>query len=278
MSIKRLHTFTVKLNREVEDISTSTQDGKEITVKSKVVKEVPITFAIKEPNRRERQDLSLFYGISYNEALEKKLMPKVLLVQKVLRNGDSDSPLSLDEDKNLAKMYEQINSYRDEFIRLDVDNITEEQKKRKEEVLSNFIILQKKIVDIQTAYQSLFSHTAEAYAQNKMATWAVLNLSYKVNDKGEEEPYFAGKTFEDKENTMFDLEEKRDELYFKAIEKLSTYCGLYIIQKLVTPEQFKEFDEQMEKEAKLSEQARLTEEAKKAEIKDEVQEEPQNVV
>ena len=104
MPIKRLHSFEVNTSREIEEVQTSIQDGKEITVKTKVKKDVPTTFIIKEPNRRERQDLSLFYGVSYNEALEKKLMPKVLMVQKVLRNGDGSSPLSLDEDKNLANV------------------------------------------------------------------------------------------------------------------------------------------------------------------------------
>jgi hypothetical protein len=273
MAIKRLHSFSINVSREVEEVSTSIQDGKEITVKSKVTKEVPITFIIKEPNRRERQDLSLFYGVAYNEALEKKLMPKVLLVQKVLRNGDSDSPLSLDEDKNLAKMYDQINEYRNDFIRLNSITDSEEQQKKKEEVLTNYLTVQKKIIDVESSYRSLFAHTAETYAQNKAITWLVLNLSYKVNEKGEEVPYFEGKTFEDKENNLFDLEEKSDEVYFKVVDKLSTYCSLYFLGQATKPEDFQKIEEQIKKEQELAEAAKK-EESK--EIKP--VEEPQNVV
>ena len=253
MAIKRLHSFNINVSREVEEVSTSIQDGKEITVKSKVTKEVPITFIIKEPNRRERQDLSLFYGVAYNEALEKKLMPKVLLVQKVLRNGDSDSPLSLDEDKNLAKMYDLINEYRNDFIRLNSLSDSDEQKKKKEDVLTNYLTIQKKIIDVESSYRSLFAHTAETYAQNKAITWLVLNLTYKVNDKSEEEVYFIGKSFEDKENFLFDLEEKNDEIYFKVVDKLSTYCSLYFLGQATKPEDFQKIEEQIKKEAELAE-------------------------
>lgn len=277
MKIKQLHSFIVNVNKEIEEISTTTQDGKEITVKSKVTKEIPVTFVIKEPNRRERQELSLFYGVAYNEALEKKLMPKVLLVQKVLRNGDSDSPLSLDEDKNLAKMYDQINEYRNDFIRLNSLADSEEQKKRKEEVLGNYLTVQKKIIDVESSYRSLFAHTAETYAQNKAITWLVLNLSYKVNDKGDEEIYFAGKSFDDKENTLFDMEEKNDDLYYKVVDKLSTYCSLYFLGQATKPEDFKEIEERIKKETELAEAAKK-EEAESTPKVEKVVEEPQNVV
>lgn len=253
MPIKRLHSFEVLTTKEVEESTTTVQDGKEITVKTKVKKDVPTTFIIKEPNRRERQDLSLFYGVSYNEALEKKLMPKVLMVQKVLRNGDGSSPLSLDEDKNLAKMYDDVNEYRNDFIRVNSLPDSDEQKKRKEEILANYLSAQKKIIDIESSYRSLFAHTAETYAQNKAISWLVLNLTYKVNEKGEEEVYFKGKDFADKENYLFDLEEQSDELYFKAVDKLSTYCTLYFLGNASTPEDFKKIDEELAKQAKAGE-------------------------
>ena len=258
MAIKQLHSFDIFLKKEVEEVSTTIQDGKEITVKTKVTKDVPTKLIIKEPNRRERQDLSLFYGISYNEALEKKLMPKVLLVQKVLKNGDPDSPLSLDEDKNLAQMYDKINELRNEFIRINGLPESEEQSKRKEQVLAEYIALEKKVVDVETSYRSLFAHTAESYAQNKAISWLVLNLTYKVTDKGEE-PFFIGKEYEDKEKYLYELEDKNDELLFKSVDKLSLYCSLYFLNQATTPEQFKEIEERLKREVEVSESAEKAE-------------------
>lgn len=249
MAIKKLHTFNILQTKEVEEISTKTENGVETTVKTKVKKEVPVTFFIKEPNRREKQDLSLFYGISYNEALEKGLMPKILLVQKVLKKGDS--PLSLDEDKNLAQMYDRLNECRNDYIRINGLQDSDEQKARKEEILTDYLTIQKKVIDVESSYRSLFAHTAESFAQNKAITWLVLNLTYQVNGQNED-VYFKGKTFSDKETFLFDLEEASDEIYFKVVDKLSTYCTLYFLGQATTADEFKKIDEQMEKELNTS--------------------------
>lgn len=271
--MKKLHSFEIKQEKEVEKVDVRQENGQEITVKTKVKEEVPIEIVLKEPSRRERQELSLFYGVAYNDALEKRLLPRVLLVQKFLK--DANSPLSQDEDKNLAQMYQKLESLSNDYMRANALPESDEQKKRKDQLLKDFLGLQKKATDIETSYRSLFAHTAENYAQNKAITWLVLNLSYIANGN-DFTPIFKGKDYDEKETYLFDLEDKEDPIYFKSVDKLSTYWTLYFLGQATSAEDFKKIEEQLLKELKEQEEAnkKEEEEAKSEEVKSESTPEP----
>ena len=266
MSFKILHQFTVTIDKEVEETTTTTQDGKEITTKSKVTKGVPYTIVLKEPTRRERQEISLFSNIAYNKGINLGLLPKLVMTQKLSK--DPNNPISGDDDKTLASMSSKLQELANDYIRLNAQssNETTEAMERKERLLLEYIALQKKVTDINTAYQSVFAHTAEQYSQNRSLVWLTLFLSYIKTAEGKYEPLFPGADFDAKEERLGEMEDSADPIYMKAVEKLSTYTMLYFFGRASKPEDFAKIEDEWMKQADADKL--LKEQAAKIEISD----------
>lgn len=249
MSFKTLHQFTVTVDKEVEETTMTTQDGKEITTKVKVKKAVPTVIVLKEPTRRERQEISLFSNVAYNEGINLGLLPKLVMTQKLSR--DPTNPISGDDDKTLASMSSKLQELANDYIRLNAQSSTEsdEARDRKERLLLEYIALQKKVTDINTAYQSVFAHTAEQYSQNRSLIWLTLFLSYIKVAEGKYEPMFPGADFKSKEDRLGEMEDNADEVYLKAVDKLSTYTMLFYFGRASKPEDFMRIEEEWQKQA-----------------------------
>lgn len=264
MSFKTLHSFTVSLNKEVEKIVSRVENGQEITIKSKVTEPVPFVICLKEPTRRERQELSLWYGKNYNEALTVHgLSPRVLMVQKFLK--DPSSPLSQDDDKNLAKIYDRMEELKNDIVRINAIPDNDLTKDKKDKLLTEFISLQKKAIDVESCYQSLFAHTAENFAQNRAVSWLAIMLSYVKKGENNYEALFQGKDFAAKEECLYELEENKDELFQKYIDKLSTFWGLYFMGNTTSPEDFKKLEDEFNKQ--MAEKERVEKEVLEAKEK-----------
>lgn len=268
-SFKTLHSFTINLDKEVTETSTREENGQKITTESKVTKSVPHIVVLKEPSRRERQDLSLFQGVMYNEAINKGLLPKVVMQQKV--GKDAQSPLSEDEDKNVSAMNARLQELSADYMRLNTekDMNNEEIRARKERLLNEYTILFKKVEDLNTSYQSLYAYTAENYMQTKTLAWLSLFLTYfKMTPDGKPEPMFPGTDFASKEEKAGDMEDTSDAFYKAALEKLPTYWMLYLFNRASKPEDFArietEWQKQVEAAAKIKEDAEKAKTAAKA--------------
>lgn len=262
-SFKTLHSFTINLDKEVTETNTREENGQKITTESKVVKSVPHIVVLKEPSRRERQDLSLFQGVMYNEAINKGLLPKVVMQQKV--GKDAQSPLSEDEDKNVSAMNARLQELSADYMRLNIDKDlnNEDIKARKEKILNEYTILLKKIEDLNTSYQSLYAYTAENYMQTKTLSWLTLFLTYvKMTPDGKPEPMFPGADFASKEEKAGDMEDISDPLYKAALEKLPTYWMLYLFNRASKPEEFARIESEWQKQVEAA--AKIKEDAEKA--------------
>jgi hypothetical protein len=184
--------------------------------------------------------------------------------QKIGR--DATNPLSEDEDKNLAAMNSRLQELSNDYIRLNANHAaeTDEQKERKQRLLLEYTVLHKKVEDINTAYQSVYAHTAENYMQTKTLSWLTLFLTYKLGAAGmsKPEPFFAGADFVAKEEHAADLEDSKDALYEAALTKLPTYWMLFLFGRANKPEDFARIEEEWEKQVELSRKA--DEEAEKA--------------
>jgi hypothetical protein len=256
MSFKTLHQFTVHLDQEVDIVEERIENGQPIKVSRKDVKPVPHVIVLKEPTRREKQELSMFHGKCMTEAVVKHgLAPRMLLIQKFSR--DPDSPLSQDEDKNLAKMYDKMQELQNDLVRVKTLPEDSDTKEKTESLWLETQIMRKKIMDIESSYASLFAHCAENYSQNRSITWLVLNMSYleKAGAPNNKEVLFMGKTFDEREDYMYGLEERDDKLYAACMEKLSTYWALYFLGHAANTEDFKKLEEEMGKQLAASEKA-----------------------
>ncbi len=263
-SFRTLHSFVVNLDQEVTETATRIEGGQTITTSSKVTKSVPHTIVLKEPGRKERQDLSLFQARMYSEAINLGLLPKLVMQQKV--GKDSTSPLSEEEDRNIAAMNVRLQELSSDYQRLGADttNDTEEIKARRQRLLIDYGVLYKRVMDLNTAYQSVYAYTAENYQLTKTLSWLSLFLTYvKAAPEAVPVPLFAGSDFAAKEERAGDMEDSGDALYKAALkdDKLSTYWQLYLFNRASKTEEFVAWDEQQAKDAAIA--VKIREEAAK---------------
>jgi hypothetical protein len=263
MSFKTLHSFTVNLDREVTETSTREEDGQTVTTSKKVTKPVPHTVVLKEPTRPEKQALALFQQVTYNEAITLGLLPKVIMQQKLAK--DANSPLSGDEDKNIAAMNQRLQELSNDYMRLSANHEpeTDELKARKAKLALEYSILAKRVEDLNTAYQSVYAYTAENHMQVKALSWLMLFLTYiKAAPDAKPEPLFTGADFAAKEQRAADMEDAGDDLYKAVMDggKLSLYWQLYLFGRANKAEDFVEIEDQWRKQVEAAE--KMKEEAK----------------
>lgn len=252
MSFKTLHQFQITVDREVTDTIQRTEGGKQITETSTVTRPVQVTLLLKEPSRKEKQDLSLWQGVSYNEAINLGFLPRLIMAQKLSK--DPLSPLSGSDDQNLAAMQARLQELSNDYIRLGVQSEAspEETETRKRALSNEWTALTKKVTDIETSYQSVFAYTAEQYRDNKTLTWLTLFLTYLKVGPDKYEPLFKGADFKAKEEALGELEDGKDPIYLGAVERLSTYWVLYLFGRASTPEQFAKVEETWKREMEVA--------------------------
>ena len=109
--------------------------------------------------------------------------------------------------------------------------------------------LRRDIVNMETTYSSLFNHTADNKAQNKVILWYLVNLSYYQEGEGEEEElksFFTSEESEDKIEEYYDLDENGDELFDLAKDKLSTFLSFWYFSSNATKEDFDSLNNDIE--------------------------------
>lgn len=242
---KALFEFEVSIEKEVEKVETKTENGQEITVKTKVIEKVPHKFIMKRPARRENDDLRLFYGAQLSRAIKSGLITKPVLVNNHI--DGAGALLSRETAKRVAYLYEKTELLRQDLVRLGVTENSPDKKTKQEEYLLELLELQRELQAIESSNQTVFSNTAESFAQEKANMWLILFQTYlEVN--GKQEQYFKGKDFLEKEDYCFDLEEKEDSLFNAAREKLALYWGMYASNRANSPEEFKELEKELLKQ------------------------------
>ena len=89
------------------------------------------------------------------------------------------------------------------------------------------------------AYQSLFDHTADMKAQNRLLLWYIINLTY-VQKEGEDKPkpYFSGEDFDERLEDYYQKEEQEDKLYFEIARKISNVAAFWFYNQAANREEF----------------------------------------
>ena len=96
---------------------------------------------------------------------------------------------------------------------------------------------------------SLFDHTADTKAQNRLLLWYTLMLTHIQREEDEEpQPYFKGLEFEDKMEDYYLKEEENSELYNKLIKKVTTVLAMWFFNQASSPEEFNALIEDVEGE------------------------------
>lgn len=247
MEQKILYKFTIDkdVEKTVESVRKNKKTGEETITKRKVKKKEPVEVQIKRPNRRELEEAELEYSVEMSNCIKKGILTKAMLGKKY---SDTGGLFSEDDSSEYASMYKEALDMQNEYMRLDTaKKKTEAQKKRFEDLKSEIALNRKKIVEFESNFQSLFDHTADVKAQNKVLLWYCLHLTYIYNEEKDKfEPYFKGDTFEEKTEYYYELEEQEDPFYSELIQKASTTLAFWFFNQASTQEEFEELMQKVE--------------------------------
>ena len=246
MESKDLYSFQIFTEKEntVEEKRIDEQTKEEITVKKKVTEKVPTTIILRKPTRRQIEEADLEYSVEMSKCIKKGILTKAMLAKKY---SDTGGAMTENQSKRLVELYTKIYDLQSENIRLEASSKKKENKEKIQKVIEDLTAVRKEIIEIESGYRSLFDHTADTKAQNKILLWYVLNLTYikEVEDETEK-AYFSGVEFEQKLEDFYKKEEDPDEKYISLSKKVSTLIAFWFFNQASTKEDFEELDKKIE--------------------------------
>ena len=249
--MKEIYSFSVEVEREVEETVSKKRKNKEsgkmeeVSVTQNVKKEVPVRIIIKEPNRRQIEEADMEFSVEMSKCIKKGILTKAMLAKKY---SDSGGLLTEEDAKQLTKLYASLGEMQTKYTRLS----SKAKKSKKDEDKLNEMLgemgqLRRDIVDMETTYSSLFNHTADNKAQNKVILWYLVNLSYYQEDEDDNiKPFFTSEESEDKIDEYYDLDENGDEIFDLAKDKLTTFLSFWYFSSNATKEDFDSLNKDIE--------------------------------
>jgi hypothetical protein len=243
---KVLYKFTINKIAQIEEERTEVvknESGEEVTrtYKEVVKKEVPVEILINQPTRKQMQEADMEFSIEMSKCIRNGILTKAMLLNKY---NDTGGLISEADAKTMVGSAEEIKEIQAKLTiyNLKPESERDEDDKKKIETLTSQILQRRKtLIEKETSYITLFNHTADIKAQNRAILWYVLHLSFfKDSSKKsiEFEPLFPGKTFEIKENAMFECEESRNEIYEKCYSKLASIISYWFFTSNIDNAEF----------------------------------------
>jgi hypothetical protein len=249
--MKEIYSFNVEVEREVQETETKKRKNKEtgkmeeVSVDKTVKKEVPIKIIIKEPNRRQLEDADMEFSIEMSNCIKRGILTKAMLAKKY---SDSGGLLSEEDAKFLTRKYSELGDLQNKYTRLSAKpKKTKADEDRLTSMMGDMADKRREIVDIETSYSSLFNHTADNKAQNKVILWYLVNLSHYQEDESDDiKPFFNGEESEDKINQYYDIDENGDEIFDLAKDKLSTFLSFWYFSSNASVEDFDQLNQDID--------------------------------
>lgn len=249
MEFKELYSFSLDEEKEVEKtkVRKNKKTGEETKVTKTVKEIVPVVIRLKRPSRKQLEDAELEYSVEMSRCVKRGILTKAMLFKKY---SDTGGVFSEDDAKNYATLYKESLDLQNTYIRLDtVTDKSEAQLKKLEKTKEDLAETKRKIIEAESSMHSLFDHTADTKAQNRLLLWYTLMLTHIQGEEDEEpQPYFKGLEFEDKMEDYYLKEEENSELYNKLIKKVTTVLAMWFFNQASSPEEFNTLIEDVEGE------------------------------
>ena len=248
MEFKELYKFTIDQEKEIvkEHTRKNKKTGEETTVKKTVKEKTPVEVRLKRPSRRELEDAELEYSVEMSRCVKRGILTKAMLYKKY---SDTGGVFSEEDAKDYGKLYTEVLNLQNEYVRLDsADKKTEKQKKRLEKIKGDLGTTKQKMVEVESTMHTLFDHTADTKAQNRLLLWYTLMLTH-IHDEEEDKavPYFKGEDFDQRVEDYYKKEDESDEFYLEVVKKVTTVLAFWFFNQASTPDEFNALIEQMEK-------------------------------
>ena len=247
MEFKELYSFSLDEEKEIEKSHTrkNKKTGEETKVTKKVKEKVPVVIRLKRPSRRQLEEAELEYSIEMSRCVKKGILTKAMLFKKY---SDTGGVFSEEDAKDYSELYKESLDFQNEYIRLDtVTEKSAEQVERLEKIKNDLADTKRKIIQAESSMHSLFDHTADTKAQNRLLLWYTLMLTHIQREEDEEpKPYFEGNEFEEKLENYYAKEEEASDLYIKSIKKITTVLAMWFFNQASDPEEFNKLIEDVE--------------------------------
>jgi len=244
---KELYSFSVdrEVEKEVSSTKTNRKTGEKITVTKKVKTKEPLEIKLKKPSRRELEEAELEFSVEMSRCIKKGILTKAMLAKKY---SDSGGLMSEDDAKTLVDDYKKIFDLQSEYSRLEiVQNKTPKQEERVSEIAKELAEVRRRIVELESNYQSLFDHTADVKAQNRLILWYVVMLThFREEDDETIKPYFGAGTFEDRLEEYYKKEESEDDVYFLIARKAATVLAFWFFNQASDKDSFDDLMKRVE--------------------------------
>lgn len=245
---KELYSFTVDKEVEKEEtvVKKDKKSGEEIKVTKKVKSKEPLTIRLKRPSRRDLEEAELEFSVEMSRCVKKGILTKAMLAKKY---SDTGGVMSEDDATSLVNLYKKIFDLQNEFSRLEIiQNKSEKQTTRVEEITKELAEVRRQIVEFESNYQSLFDHTADVKAQNRLILWYVIMLTYTQSESDEDpQPYFGSGDFEKRLEEYYKKEESEDDLYFLITKKAATVLAFWFFNQASDKKSFDGLMDKLEK-------------------------------
>jgi hypothetical protein len=96
--------------------------------------------------------------------------------------------------------------------------------------------------------ESLFNHTADNKAQNRLLLWYTLMLTnIKLDPDAEFTAYFKGDDFDKKIEDYYEKEDESSAFYADVVKKVTTILAFWFFNQASTPDEFNQLIEDVEK-------------------------------
>ena len=189
-------------------------------------------FVIKQPTRRQMEEADMEYSIEMSKCVKQGILTKAMLLNKY---DDTGGLLSESDAKKLNDLYGQLGELQAEYSRLNM--ASNKNEKKMTEVSNEMSQLRRTVVRAETSFSTLFNHTADTRAQNKVIAWYLLNLVFIEKD-GETVDFFPGDSFDDKKSYLYSKEEEEDELRSLCYDKLIALISFWYFSAATQTEDF----------------------------------------
>jgi hypothetical protein len=234
------HLYTTTITRVVSTDVTKTEkrDGKDVSVTEKIDKEIPVKLVIRNPTRKERDDADEYYSIELSNLISKGVLTKHMLRKKIIdgAGGFLTNTESQEFNDVLKKMQNLETEYQRLLLIADKER-TPEDKEKLDKIQGEWAAIQSNIMQLEQTQQSLFNHTAENIASNKLVTYFVLGLSC-VEEGSELKPIFEGKTLEQKYQKYDEIESGGDKFWLDCFTRSFLVVALWRNGIAETQEEF----------------------------------------
>jgi hypothetical protein len=210
-NIKLIYTFSV--NQTVE----SQENGETVKVKK------PIYFGIKKPSRSEKEEAELVRSEYLSKYIRRGVLPEAILSKTYDNQGGT---VTENERASLIVLQLQLIEKQEEYKKLGVDKAPKETL---DKVASEIASIYNEVAEIQFKHSMFYENTAEFKAKTKMISYLAGVLTYFRKDESSEwERYFESDVLDEILDKSDDLEEKGDEVYMKAKDKILFAVSFYV--------------------------------------------------